>query len=155
MSTDLDALIYRISHLESRINELDSVAVEPVQVTNETVTQTTAVRGVELIILDSPVVLSSGSGGSSWTTQSGTWPLNATHVYVSVDQGVGPGAFEVRKDSTATEYAICGALSAAVFSDRTSAAGFAALSGGSTFDWRNVANTAYSLKLVGYLVPVS
>ncbi len=104
-----------------------------------------------LTILDTPVTLSTGSGGSSWTTQSGTWPSSATHVYVSVQQGNGAGNFEVRKSSAATGYAICGAVSANNFSGGTAACGFAKLSGASTFDWRNVANNSYTLTLVGYI----
>lgn len=117
---------------------------------NNTTNTTTNIGGT-LTILDTPVLLSSATGGSAWTTQSGSWPASATHVYLSVKQGVGPGEFEVRKNSSATGYPICGALSAAVSSDRTSACAFAALSSGSTFDWRNVANTAYTLTLIGYI----
>lgn len=118
---------------------------------SQSVTNNVANPSTSLTILDVPVVLSSGTGGSSWTTQTGTWPSSATHVYLSVKQGVGPGEFEVRKNSSATSYPICGALSAAVASDRTAACAFAALSSSSTFDWRNVANSAYTLTLVGYI----
>lgn len=111
---------------------------------------TTSTAG-SLTILETPVTLSTGTGGLSWTTQTGSWPNNATHVYLSVQQGTGPGLFEVRRNSSATAYAICGAISASVFTDRTAGTGFAALSSGSTFDWRNVANTAYTLTLVGYI----
>lgn len=116
-------------------------------VTNNTTTNTDG----QLTILDTPVVLSTATGGLAWTTQSGTWPSSATHVYLSVQQGVGPGLFEVRKSSSSTAYAICGALSASVGSDRTVGTGFVALTNSSTFDWRNVANTAYTLTLVGYI----
>jgi hypothetical protein len=110
-----------------------------------------AVSVPALTILDTPVTLSTGTGGSSWTTQSGTWPSSATHVYVSVQQGNGAGNFEVRKSSAATGYAICGAVSANNFSGGTAACAFAKLSGASTFDWRNVANNSYTLTLVGYI----
>ena len=153
MSTDLDALIYRISRLESRINELEPASVEVVQ--NDTTLLSPVTGGSQLVILDAPVSLSSGSGGLAWTTQSGSWPANATHVYVCVNQGNGAGNFEVRKDSTATSYFICGAVSANNFSGGTAACAFAKLSSGSTFDWRNLANNSYVLTLAGYLVPVS
>lgn len=115
--------------------------------TNVTTTNTAGT----LTILDTPVTLSSGSGGSSWTTQSGSWPSTATHVYVSVTQESGAGNFEVRKSSSATGYAICGAVTANNFSGGTAACAFAKLSSGSTFDWRNVANNSYTLTLVGYI----
>jgi hypothetical protein len=154
MSTDLDALIYRISHLESRINELDDTASETTNTT--TATQAQVSGSSQLVILSSPITLSSGIGGLGWSTQAaGSWPSNATHVYLSVSLGNGAGNFEVRENSSATGYAICGSVSANNFSGGTAACAFAKLATGSTFDWRNLANNSYTLTLVGYVVPFS
>lgn len=121
------------------------------QISTNNVNNTTTSPGGTLTILDTPVTLSSGSGGLAWTTQSGSWPTSATHVYVCVNQGNGAGNFEVRKNSTATGYSICGAVSANNFSGGTAACAFAKLSSGSTFDWRNLANNSYTLTLAGYI----
>ena len=135
---------------DERLALLEANARRNRRASTTNVTNTTVTSGT-LTILDTPVTLSTGSGGSSWTTQSGTWPSSATHVYVSVQQGIGAGNFEVRKSSAATGYAICGAVSANNFSGGTAACAFAKLSSSSTFDWRNVANNSYTLTLVGYI----
>lgn len=137
----------RLLLLEAAIRRRRNIQTSRTNVTNNTTTS----LGGTLTILDTPITLSSGTGGLSWTTQSGSWPTNATHVYVCVNQGNGAGNFEVRKNSTATGYFICGAVSANNFSGGTAACAFAKLSSGSTFDWRNLANNSYTLTLAGYI----
>lgn len=136
---------------DERLSLLESNARRRRNTQTSTTNNTTVNNTNTLTILDTPVSLSSGTGGSSWTTQSGSWPSTATHVYVSVTQGDGSGNFELRKSSAATGFAVCGAVTANNFGGGTAACAFVSLATGSTFDWRNVANNAYTLTLVGYI----
>lgn len=137
----------RIALLEATARRRRNSQASTTNVTNSTTVNNTN----NLTILDTPASLSSGTGGSSWTTQSGSWPSTATHVYVSVTQGAGAGDFQLRKSSAATGFSVCGAVTANNFGGGTAACAFVSLASGSTFDWRNIANNAYTLTLVGYI----
>ena len=153
MSTELDALAYRISHLEALVNELQ---VEPTTQTVAATTQAESSGGQSLVIIQTPVTLYAATGYNTWTTvSSSAWPSNATHVYLEARKSPALEDLWVRKDSTCGEYAIVGGISANNVGGETVGCAFAELTTSSTFDFWNDGGGAFVLRVIGYMVPVS
>jgi hypothetical protein len=153
MSTDLDALIYRISHLESRFNELEPAAETVVQ--NDPVLPSPVTVLASLVTFITPAILTIIDDNTWRSLTVAGVPSNAKALilYIEFNNSTGSGTFknlEVRVASGSDEYKVAGSASGA--GSDTTAAGIQSIAPvPGTFEYRSPSGWLTLVECHGYI----
>lgn len=151
MSTDLDALIYRISHLESRINELE--IPEEVATTTTTAMESSSLGLLVTFIAPATLTMTFDNTWRSLTVAGVPANAKALILYIEFNNSSGSGTFknlEVRLATGASEYKIAGSASGA--GSDTTAAGIQSIAPvPGTFEYRAPTGWITLIECHGYI----